>query len=47
LSPSIGYATKYWYPVGYEHHSDFDRINNNGTLGKGVGQVGVRFGLWF
>jgi hypothetical protein len=48
LSPSIGYATKYIdISVGYEHYSDFDRINNNGTLGKGVGQVGVRLAYGF
>jgi hypothetical protein len=34
------YATKYVdISVHYEHYSDFAKINNNGTIGKGVGQV--------
>jgi hypothetical protein len=41
LSPTIGYATKYVTSVHYEHYSDFAKINN-GTTGKGVGQVGVQ-----
>jgi hypothetical protein len=42
------YATKYVdISVHYEHHSDFAKINNNGTIGKGVGQVGVRLAYGF
>ncbi|MBE0390919.1 hypothetical protein HNQ02_002470 [Flavobacterium sp. 7E] len=48
LSPSIGYATKYIdVSLHYEHYSDFDKINNNGTYGKGFGQVGVRLAYGF
>ncbi|WP_367754726.1 hypothetical protein [Flavobacterium sp. WC2430] len=48
LSPSIGYATKYIdVSVHYEHYSDFAKLNNNGTVGKGVGQVGVRLAYGF
>lgn len=48
LAPSIGYATKYVdISVHYEHYSDFAKINNNGTIGKGVGQVGVRLAYGF
>lgn len=48
LAPTIGYATKYIdVSVHYEHYSDFAKINNNGTLGKGVGQVGVRLAYGF
>lgn len=48
LSPSIGYATKYVdISVHYEHYSDFDRIKNNVSAGKGVGQVGLRLAYGF
>src|SRR3970040_405424 len=48
LAPSIGYATKYIdISLRYEHYNDFARINNNGTAGKGVGQVGVRLAYGF
>lgn len=48
LAPSLGYATKYVdISLRYEHYNDFARINNNGTTGKGVGQVGVRFAYGF
>lgn len=48
LAPSIGYATKYIdISVHYDHYADFDRINNNGTLDKGVGQVGLRLAYGF
>lgn len=48
LAPSIGYATKYVdISVHYEHYADFAEINNNGTIGKGVGQVGVRLAYGF
>jgi hypothetical protein len=48
LAPSIGYATKYIdVSLRYEHYSDFRKMNNNGTIGKGVGQVGVRLAYGF
>jgi hypothetical protein len=48
LAPSIGYATKYIdVSLRYEHYNDFARVNNNGTQGKGVGQVGVRLAYGF
>ena len=48
LAPSIGYATKYVdISLRYEHYNDFARINNNGSAGKGVGQVGVRLAYGF
>ena len=48
LAPSIGYATKYIdVSLRYEHYSDFPKMNNNGTTGKGVGQVGVRVAYGF
>jgi hypothetical protein len=48
LAPSIGYATKdIDISLRYEQYTDFDRINNDGSLGKGVGQVGVRVAYGF
>ena len=48
LAPSIGYATKYVdISLRYEHYNDFAKLNNNGTLGKGVGQVGFRLAYGF
>jgi hypothetical protein len=48
LAPSIGYATKYIdISLRYEHYNDFARINNNGTAGKGIGQLGVRLAYGF
>ena len=48
LAPSIGYATKYIdISLRYEHYSDFPKLNNNGTVGKGVGQLGIRLAYGF
>ena len=48
LSPTIGYATKYVdVSLHYEHYNDFARVNNEGSAGKGVGQVGVRLAYGF
>ncbi len=48
LAPSIGYVTKNIdISLRYEHYNDFPRWNNNGSLGKGVGQVGVRVAYGF
>jgi hypothetical protein len=33
--------------LNYTHYNHFDRQNNNGTLGRGVGQVGVRLAYGF
>jgi hypothetical protein len=46
LSPTIGYATKYVdISVHYEHYL-FCKIKTT-TIGKGVGQVGVRSAYGF
>ena len=48
LAPSIGYATKYIdVSLRYEQYSDFPRLNNDGTQGKGFGQLGVRLAYGF
>ena len=48
LAPSIGYASKYIdVSLRYEYYNDFARLNNNGTQGKGVGQLGVRLAYGF
>ena len=48
LAPSIGYASKYIdVSLRYEHYSDFPKMNSNGTVGKGLGQVGVRLAYGF
>ncbi|MES2574118.1 MAG: hypothetical protein V4572_04205 [Bacteroidota bacterium] len=48
LAPSFGYATKYIdISLRYEHYNNFPRLNNDGSLGKGVGQVGVRVAYGF
>ncbi len=48
LAPSIGYASKYIdVSLRYDYYNDFARINNNGTPGKGVGQIGVRLAYGF
>jgi hypothetical protein len=47
-APSIGYATKNIdLSLRYEHYNDFARTNNDGSLGKGVGQIGVRVAYGF
>lgn len=48
LAPGIGYATKYVdLSVRYEHYSDFPRMNNNGTLNEGNGQLALRLAYGF
>lgn len=48
LSPGIGYANKYIdISARYEHYSDFPTINNDGTPGKGFGQVALRLAYGF
>jgi hypothetical protein len=48
LAPSVGYATKYIdISLHYEQYSDFRRINNDGTQGKGFGQLGLRLAYGF
>ena len=47
LAPSIGYATKYIdISLRYEHYKDFLNTNN-GSLGKGVDQIGLRLAYGF
>ncbi len=48
LAPSIGYASKYIdISLRYEHYNDFVRLNNDGSQGKGFGQLGVRLAYGF
>ncbi|OYX81355.1 MAG: hypothetical protein B7Y83_17335 [Flavobacteriales bacterium 32-34-25] len=48
LAPGIGYATKYIdISARYEHYSDFQTINNDGTPGQGFGQVALRLAYGF
>lgn len=48
LSPSIGYATKHIdLSLRYEHYSDFVKLNSNGTLGTGFGQIALRVAYGF
>jgi len=48
IAPSIGYASKYIdISLRYEHYSDFPKLNNNGTVGQGVRQLGVRLAYGF
>lgn len=48
LAPTVGYATKYVdISLRYEHYSDFPTINNDGTVGKGVGQAVIRLAYGF
>ena len=48
LAPSIGFATKYIdISLRYEHYKDFPKLNNNGTIGQGVGQLGIRLAYGF
>ena len=48
LAPSIGYATKYIdISLRYEHYSDFPKLNSNGTIGQGIGQLGIRLAYGF
>ena len=42
------FATKYMdYSLRYEHYSDFAKINDNGTVGKGIGQLSLRIAYGF
>jgi hypothetical protein len=48
LAPSLGYTTKYIdISLRYEHYNDFPKLNNNGSTGKGLGQLGVRLAYGF
>ena len=47
VAPTIGYATKYVdFSLHYEYYPDFPN-SNNGNLGKGVGQLGLRIAYGF
>jgi hypothetical protein len=48
LAPSIEYATTYIdISLRYEHYSYFPKMNNNGTIGNGIGQAAVRLAFGF
>lgn len=48
LAPSLGYATKYIdISLRYEHYTDFPKQNSNGTIGEGIGQLGIRLAYGF
>lgn len=48
LSPVIGYATDIIdISLRYEHFSDFPVLENNNTIGKGLGQVSLRLAYGF
>lgn len=48
LAPGIGYANKYIdISARYEHYSDFPTINNDGSTGKGFGQIAIRLAYGF
>ena len=48
ISPSIGYATKHIdLSLRYEHYSDFVKLNSNGTVGTGFGQIALRVAYGF
>lgn len=47
VSPTIGYATKYVdFSLHYEYYPDFPN-SNDGTLDKGVSQLGLRIAYGF
>lgn len=48
LSPGIGYATKYVdFSLRYEHYTDFEKVDNDGNIDKGLGQVALRLAYGF
>jgi hypothetical protein len=48
LSPGIGYANKYFdASLRYEHYTDFPKLNDNGTTGKGLGMIALRLAYGF
>lgn len=48
LSPGIGYANKYFdASLRYEHYTDFPKLNNDGTTGKGMGMIALRLAYGF
>lgn len=48
LSPGIGYANRYFdASVRYEHYTDFPKLNNDGTTGKGFGMIALRLAYGF
>lgn len=48
LSPGIGYATEYFdASVRYEHYTDFPKLNDDGTTGKGLGMIALRLAYGF
>jgi len=48
VAPSLGYATKYVdISLRYEYYTDFPRLEDNGSVGKGIGQLGLRLAYGF
>lgn len=48
VSPGIGYATDMIdISLRYEHYTDFPTLESNGSVGKGVGQIALRFAYGF
>ena len=48
LSPTIGYATKSIdFSLRYEHFSDFQTINADNSIGKGLGLISLRLAYGF
>jgi len=48
LSPGIGYATDMIdVSLRYEHYNDFPTLEDNGTVGKGLGMIALRFAYGF
>ncbi|WP_445454730.1 hypothetical protein [Flavobacterium sp. 25HG05S-40] len=48
FSPGIGYANKYFdASLRYEHYTNFPKLNNDGTTGKGLGMIALRLAYGF
>ena len=48
LSPGIGYAHKYFdASLRSEHYTDFPTLNDDNTIGKGLGMIALRLAYGF
>ena len=48
IAPCVGYASKYIdISLHYERYADFAKENDDGSVGQGVGQIGVRLAYGF
>lgn len=48
MSPGIGYATSVLdLSLHYEYYSDFPIVDSNNNVGKGLGQIALRFAYGF